>query len=58
MEDYEKKDGEYGGLGMIAGILIGLAMENLLFGLMIGVVIGIAMDWGDNLYHDYLMRKK
>ncbi|KAF1297715.1 hypothetical protein BAU15_13190 [Enterococcus sp. JM4C] len=45
----EYQDGKYTGLGLIAGILIGLAFFNLLFGVMLGIVIGIAMDWTENL---------
>lgn len=49
----KKYDGEFSGLGMIAGLLIGLAKGNILFGLMLGVVCGVAMDWGANLWNDY-----
>ncbi|MBO0482521.1 hypothetical protein [Candidatus Enterococcus courvalinii] len=54
----KKYDGEFSGLGMIAGLLIGLAKGNLLFGLMLGVVCGVAMDWGANLWNDYQQNKK
>lgn len=54
----EKYDGEFSGLGMIAGLLIGLAKGNLLFGLMLGVICGVAMDWGANLWNDYQQNKK
>lgn len=49
----KKYDGEFSGLGMIAGLLIGLAKGNILFGLMLGVVCGVAIDWGANLWNDY-----
>ncbi|GMC03313.1 hypothetical protein K5E_05820 [Enterococcus thailandicus] len=49
----KKYDGEFSGLGMLAGLLIGLAKGNILFGLMLGVVCGVAMDWGANLWNDY-----
>ncbi|MEA4830503.1 MAG: hypothetical protein VB121_11045 [Enterococcus thailandicus] len=48
----KKYDGEFSGLGMLAGLLIGLAKGNILFGLMLGVVCGVAMDWGANLWND------
>lgn len=54
----KKYDGEFSGLGMIAGLLIGLAKGNLLFGLMLGVICGVAMDWGANLWNDYQQNKK
>ncbi|EPN9409968.1 hypothetical protein ACT454_002480 [Enterococcus faecium] len=49
----EKYDGEFSGLGMILGILIGLAFGRFLFGLMLGIICGIAMDWAANLWNDY-----
>ncbi|WP_164709410.1 hypothetical protein [Enterococcus mediterraneensis] len=45
----EKFDGTFAGLGMIPGILIGLAKENLVLGLFLGVIIGIALDWLANI---------
>ena len=49
----EKYDGEFSGLEMILGILIGLAFGRFLFGLMLGIICGIAMDWAANLWNDY-----
>ncbi len=51
--DGKKFDGTFAGLGIVVGILIGLAKENLMFGLFLGVIIGIAMDWLANLITMY-----
>ncbi|WP_165006064.1 MULTISPECIES: hypothetical protein [unclassified Enterococcus] len=49
----KKYDGEFAGLGMVAGLLVGLAFGSFSGGLMLGVVFGIAMDWAANLWNDW-----
>ncbi len=50
-------DGEFNFIGIMAGLGIGLILENLLFGLLTGIIIGIALDWLANMILLWLDQK-